>query len=371
MTTERKYYIGAGNIAVADLDANFVPTAFEDAGEVPRFELEETIEYADNYFTGKDGPNVMDLHAVIKRTLAGTMVIKEQTKRNLERLYHGESSIVAAGSVADEVLPEGLEAGDLYFLQNLPVDVETVVLTDSAGSPSTLTNGTHYRVRDSGQITFLDIDAADAVKATGNIHLASQPNADDTLVVGGKTYTFKVTPTLSTHIAIGDDIETTATNIAAKINTDTATTLCTADPAPADVALTANTAGTAGNSITLTVDGTRLTKTAFAGGDAADALVQPFHAAYDYGESTEVKIMNKTLANVCLIFDGDNLASSQGEHLYARLKNCSLGAPGTIALKSGSASGTGNTVNEYEIKFMGLIVPGETAADGYGVIKLY
>src|SRR5207247_1216232 len=137
-----------------------------------------------------------------------------------------------------------------------------------------------------------------------------------------------------------------------------------------NVALTANTAGVAGNSITITVDNTRLTKTAFHSGDDADALVQPFHVAYDYGESREIKVLSKTPKDLCLVFDGDNLAVP-GEHMFARIRRSSLGPAAKVSLKSGSSSGTPNTANEYEIKGRGLVLFGENASDGYGVIKIY
>ena len=97
--------------------------------------------------------------------------------------------------------------------------------------------------------------------AIGNIHLASQPSEGDALVVGSKTYTFKVSPSTNLEIGIGVDKQTTATNIANRINIDSAATLCTAVSWAADVNLLANTGGIAGNSISLVVDGIHLTKT--------------------------------------------------------------------------------------------------------------
>jgi hypothetical protein len=99
--------------------------------------------------------------------------------------------------------------------------------------------------------------------APGRIRLIGQPNVDDTLVVGGKGYTFKTAPTSNLHIGIGADRAATAINIANRINSDTASTLCSAVASSTEVALIANSPGVS-NSITLTVDGLRLTKTDFA-----------------------------------------------------------------------------------------------------------
>ena len=83
-----------------------------------------------------------------------------------------------------------------------------------------------------------------AEKAVKTITVSSNPAANDTLVVGGKTYTF-VTGTPSTdQIQIGADAAATATNIATQISTDTATTLCTATAASEVVTATANNTGT-------------------------------------------------------------------------------------------------------------------------------
>jgi hypothetical protein len=368
MATEKKYYIGTGNGAAAPLDANGEPTRFTDLGEMPVFEITETIEWAENKATDRTGPNMLDMRVPISREMDVKLTVKEHTKRNLELIHHSAAETIPAGSVTDEELPDGFEVGDMYFPKKSNVDVDTIVLTDEAGTPNVLAAGTHYRVGESGAITFLNVDDADAVKALGNIHLVSQPNADDTLVVGSKTYTFKVTATTNLHIQIGVDKETTATNIANRINLDTADTLCTAVAAPADVALTANTGGTAGNSIALTVDGTRLTRTAFAGGEAADALTQPFHLAYDYGESTEVAILSDDPEAICLVLDGKNLTPSPDKNLFARIDNIRLSAA-TVPLKSGSSAGTGNTVNEYELTGKAQLKPGNTAEDGYGVIR--
>lgn len=103
-------------------------------------------------------------------------------------------------------------------------------------------------------------------RARGLITLASQPNNNDPTTVGGKAYTWKASSPTGDQILIGSDAIASALNIVAKVNADTATTLCTAEANGAAVELMANTAGAAGNSIALTTDGARLTKVAFANG---------------------------------------------------------------------------------------------------------
>jgi hypothetical protein len=109
------------------------------------------------------------------------------------------------------------------------------------------------------------------VKARAKITLVSQPNNNDTTTIGGKTYTWKISSPSGDQILIGSDAIASALNLVAKVNADTSTTLCTAEASGAAIELMANTAGVAGNSITLTVDGTRLTKVAFANGQQTRA----------------------------------------------------------------------------------------------------
>ena len=138
--------------------------------------------------------------------------------------------------------------------------------------------------------------------ASGNIHLANQPNEGDTLVVGSKTYTFTTSPTTSLHIGIGVDKQTTATNIANRINLDSAATLCTAVSWPtADVNLAANTGGILGNSITLIVDGLRLQKTLIADSGAVKLSLRG---------TQSVKVDGFTLPSVRLLDYTDPLAVS-------------------------------------------------------------
>jgi len=102
--------------------------------------------------------------------------------------------------------------------------------------------------------------------ARAKITLVSQPNNNDTMTIGGKTYTFKTSSPSGDQILVGSEAIATALNIVAKVNADTATTLCTSEANGAIVELMANTAGVGGNSIALATDGTRLTKVAFANG---------------------------------------------------------------------------------------------------------
>lgn len=87
-------------------------------------------------------------------------------------------------------------------------------------------------------------DGVSAVAAIKTLTFSGLPTADETVVVGGKTYTYKSSPSLATEVAIGANATAAAQNLKAKINTDTSSTLCTAAGLGATLTLTANTPGT-------------------------------------------------------------------------------------------------------------------------------
>jgi hypothetical protein len=257
--TEKKYYIATGAIAVAELDSDDNPIGFVDLGESPRFEWDETIEYAENYSTANDGPNVLDMRVVIKRTLNVTVAVKEHAKRVLDLLFQSNGTDSTAGSVADEVTADTLEVGSVHFTANPNVDVDSVVIKDSAtGTAATLVPDTDYKVSAGGGIKFLNLG----------------------------TYT------------------------------------------------------------------------------------QPFHIAYDYGIVTHQGIMTDDPAPLAIMFDGENLTRSPQHHLRARVDRVILSAS-KIPLKTGSATGTANTANEYELTGMAELKCGNTAKDGYGAVDTW
>jgi hypothetical protein len=114
----------------------------------------------------------------------------------------------------------------------------------------------------------LDTSMSEAVKSTGGLVVVTRPTDGDTLMVGGKVYSFVSGDPGIDDIQSSVSLNTTAQNILARINADTLTTLCLATRNNATLILTANTAGTAGNSIDLEPDGVRITSTPFSGGAA-------------------------------------------------------------------------------------------------------
>lgn len=61
---------------------------------------------------------------------------------NMALGLYGSVKAVAASTVTGEILPDGLVAGDIVALER--GGVSSLVVTDSNGTPATLTAGTHY-----------------------------------------------------------------------------------------------------------------------------------------------------------------------------------------------------------------------------------
>lgn len=102
-------------------------------------------------------------------------------------------------------------------------------------------------------IAFARETAAEA--ATAELEITGTGNAGSLLTVGNKTYTIVASSPGADEIEVGADAETFAMNIETAIDADTADTLCTAAIVSfTTINLTANTAGSAGNSIPLATD---------------------------------------------------------------------------------------------------------------------
>lgn len=110
-------------------------------------------------------------------------------------------------------------------------------------------------------------------KATGTVTVATQPADAETVTIGAKVYTFKTTRTQPTEVTIGANVNATAANLKAAIDTDSWD--ITATVATNVVTITYCRTGTIGNSAALT-DGTggnlTLSAAALAGGVTGLAL---------------------------------------------------------------------------------------------------
>jgi hypothetical protein len=94
---------------------------------------------------------------------------------------------------------------------------------------------------------------SDGVKASGSITIATQPTNGQTILVNGKTLTFKTVAAGALDVLIGATTAATATNLAAVLNASVDVALSVADFSVAGNVVTATygTRGTVGNAFTL------------------------------------------------------------------------------------------------------------------------
>lgn len=104
----------------------------------------------------------------------------------------------------------------------------------------------------------------DGARATGTIAIATQPTANDTIVVNGTTFTFKAAATAVRDVVIGTNAAATVANLlsalqfSTDVNVAKATySLNTASATTIDVVFTSE--GTAGNAFTLAKTGSAVT----------------------------------------------------------------------------------------------------------------
>lgn len=88
--------------------------------------------------------------AVLSKSKKASLSLKlnAATKENLALALYGTAAVVTTGTVTAEVFPTGLMVGDTVKLDHSKVS--SVVLTDSAGTPATLTSGTDYSLESDG-----------------------------------------------------------------------------------------------------------------------------------------------------------------------------------------------------------------------------
>lgn len=94
---------------------------------------------------------------------------------------------------------------------------------------------------------------SDGAKATGTITIATQPTNGQTILVNGKTITFKTAPTGALDVLIGATTAASASNLAAVLNASQDVALAVADYSVATnvVTVTYGERGVAGNSFTI------------------------------------------------------------------------------------------------------------------------
>ena len=144
-----------GRVYLGKRDMNGLPIEVRSPGNVAELKLSLKTEVLEHY-ESQSGQRSLDHRMVKSKSASVNLTIEEFTPENLALALYGTYVATSSGTVIDE--PIGCAApvvGDRYFLAH--PKVSTLVVRDSAGTPGTLTLGTHYTAdTDFGAIQFLD-----------------------------------------------------------------------------------------------------------------------------------------------------------------------------------------------------------------------
>lgn len=157
MSTDAPYFIGMGSILLADRDQTTgEPGTFVDVGEVPQYEVMVEVEYKDNFETS-GLISRQDAHIVYKQTAKMRIVMKEHTRANMALALYGTQVAEGTGAFAAVAFPT-VVVGDVRKVPGDRTMLSGVTIVDSAGTPATLTLGTHYSIDLTyGLVTFINL----------------------------------------------------------------------------------------------------------------------------------------------------------------------------------------------------------------------
>lgn len=152
------YYSGQGKVLVAERDANGNAKAFRFLGNCSAVNLAlqtDVLEHKES----TSGQRLTDLRLIREKKAQLSIQMEEFSQKNLALAMYGTDSAIAAGSVVSETFPTSLIVGDL--VRTAKPDISAPVVTDSTGSPLTLTLNTDYRVFSAkhGTIEILNLGA--------------------------------------------------------------------------------------------------------------------------------------------------------------------------------------------------------------------
>lgn len=145
-----------GRVFLGKRDAAGLPIEVRSPGNVAELKLSLKTDVLEHY-ESQSGQRSLDHRMVKQKSATVNLTIEEFTKENLALALYGTHVVGIPGTVTAEPIGGATPTvGDRYFLAH--PKVSNLVITDSAGTPATLTAGTHYTADlDFGAVQFLDI----------------------------------------------------------------------------------------------------------------------------------------------------------------------------------------------------------------------
>jgi len=144
-----------GRVYLGKRDINGLPIEVRSPGNVADLKLSLKTEVLEHY-ESQSGQRSLDHRMIKSKSATINLSIEEFTKENLALALYGTHVATTGGTVTDEPVGGATPVvGDRYFLAH--PKVSALVVKDSAGTPATLTLGTHYTAdTDFGALQFLD-----------------------------------------------------------------------------------------------------------------------------------------------------------------------------------------------------------------------
>lgn len=135
MASADQYYFGQGRLLLAEISSLGVTGSWRWVGNVTTLSgafAEERIEPRESY----SGQRSKVRSFGISKDMTWSATLNSLVSENLALFTDGTTTSIASGSATAEVLPSGLVSGDMVALAN--INVSSLVITDSSGSPQTL-----------------------------------------------------------------------------------------------------------------------------------------------------------------------------------------------------------------------------------------
>ena len=144
-----------GRVFLGQRDEAGLPVEVRSPGNVAELKLSLKTDVLEHY-ESQTGQRSLDHRMVKQKSATVNLTIEEFTKENLALALYGNHVVGTGGTVtAEPIGGDTPVVGDRYFLAH--PKVSDLVVSDSAGTPSTLVLGTHYTAdTDFGAIQFLD-----------------------------------------------------------------------------------------------------------------------------------------------------------------------------------------------------------------------
>lgn len=160
------YFLGRGDVFIADYSAGVLK-----AGKrfhCPSFELEVSAEYA-MHKNSTGAIRLLDAKVATEQMGKLAMSLDVYDTDALAMILGGELTTDSGTSFSAKTFPSGLAVGDIVPIPGNYVNLASLALTDSTGSPVTLTLGTHYTVDlDNGLVTIVSLSGlTQPLKAAG------------------------------------------------------------------------------------------------------------------------------------------------------------------------------------------------------------